>query len=142
MRNSGLGPDISVLSNAVGPTARVAGKREVVWVVGHLQWMLLAWELISFCLFTSPSVEVNPDQFSLFVAVLSGGWVDFGKGQGEAWRGDWSLGLADAPHAWPKSRPGDLSEGNSLLWAHSLPAHVCSCLLNRVGAMVILGPCR
>lgn len=59
--------------------------------------MLLAWELISFCLFTSPPVEVNPNQFSLFVAVLPGGWVDFGKGQGEAWRGDWSLGLADAP---------------------------------------------
>ena len=46
MRNSGLGPDVGALSKAVGPTPRAAGKGEVVWVVGHPQWMLMAWEPI------------------------------------------------------------------------------------------------
>ena len=46
MRNSGLGPDVGALSKAVGPAPRAAGKGEVVWVVGHPQWMLMAWEPI------------------------------------------------------------------------------------------------
>ena len=142
MRNSELGPDVGVLSKAVGPTPRAAGKGEVVWVVGHPQCMLMAWELIVPVYSCLLQWKRNPDQLSLFLAALPGGWVGLGKGQGEAWRGDRVWDWQKHLHAWPKSRPADLSKGNSLLWAHSLPAHGCSCRLNRVRAVVILGPCR
>lgn len=96
----------------------------MVSVAGCLQWVLMDQELISFCLFTSPPEEVKPRSvlpLNGSTAPEAGGTLEMGRERlGEATGvGDWQVHL----HAWPKSGPGELNEGQqSALGTCSLPA--------------------